>query len=106
MPFVRSRYPKDWEQISLAIRERDGWRCKFCGAENGKPNPVTGSIVVLTVMHLDHDTANNDSGNLAAGCQRCHLTYDAKHHAKNASETRRNKKRRAGQLDLWDGLTV
>ncbi len=34
------------------MRERDGWCCKRCGAENKKPHPVTGSIVVLTVAHL------------------------------------------------------
>ena len=100
MPFVRSRYPENWKEISLAIRERDGWRCKFCGAENGKPNPTTGSKVVLTVMHLDHNTTNNDPENLAAGCQKCHLTYDAKHHAKNAGETRRRKRRDQGQTEL------
>ena len=31
--------------------------------------------------------------NLRALCQRCHLRYDAKHHAKNAARTRRTLKR-------------
>ena len=44
--------------------------------------------VILTVAHLDHDINNNSFYNLKAMCQRCHLRYDAKHHA----ETRRNKK--------------
>ena len=51
--------------------------------------PVTGSSVVLTTAHLDHDPANVDRSNLRAMCQRCHLTYDANHHAKNAAATRR-----------------
>lgn len=100
MPFIRSRYPDNWKEISLRIRQRDGWRCKFCQAENGKPNPITGSRVVLTVMHLDHDTTNNDPDNLASGCQRCHLRYDAQHHAKNAAATRRAKRIRSGQIAL------
>jgi hypothetical protein len=29
--------------------------------------------------------------NLKAWCQRCHLNYDAEHHAKNAAETRRKR---------------
>lgn len=49
--------------------------------------------VVLTIMHLDHDTTNNDYSNLAAGCQRCHLTHDKDLHQKNAKETRTKKKK-------------
>ena len=39
--------------------------------------------------------------NLKALCQRCHLRYDAKHHAKNAAATRRAK---GPNLDLFDAL--
>lgn len=103
-PENKARYPKDWKAISLRIRERDGWRCKFCAAENGKPNPATGSMVVLTVAHLDHDPANCADENLAALCQKCHLTYDAKHHAENAKVTRRQRHetdaREAGQMSF------
>ncbi len=50
-------------------------------------------VIVLTIMHLDHDTTNNDYSNLAAGCQKCHLNYDKEHHAKNSSQTRLKKKK-------------
>jgi 5-methylcytosine-specific restriction endonuclease McrA len=75
----RHRYPKDWRSISLSIRERAGWRCERegCGAVHGEPHPITGSKVVLTVMHLDHVPENSDPSNLRAACQRCHLRYDA-----------------------------
>jgi hypothetical protein len=53
--------------------------------------------VVLTIAHLDHDIGNNDDGNLAALCQRCHLRYDAKQHAATAKATREVK---SGQLFL------
>ncbi len=36
MPMDLTRYPADWKAISLRIREREGWRCKWCAAENGK----------------------------------------------------------------------
>jgi 5-methylcytosine-specific restriction endonuclease McrA len=39
-------------------------------------HPVTGSWVVLTVAHLDHQPENVDPNNLRAWCQRCHNTYD------------------------------
>lgn len=92
MPMDRSKYPPDWEAISRRIRfERAEGKCEKCGAENYQPHPITGSRVVLTVAHLDHDTTNNADENLMAMCQRCHLTYDAKLHAQNARQTRRKK---------------
>ena len=47
--------------------------------------------IVLTVAHLDHQPENCARENLKALCQRCHLTYDAAHHARNAAETRRSR---------------
>lgn len=113
MPMNHDRYPPNWKQISLRIRERDEWRCKFCGAENGKPNPKTGSKVVLTVAHLGTNLPDGSSGNkhdkmdvrdenLASLCQKCHLTYDIEEHVENARQTRIKKRHenaiRAGQL--------
>lgn len=88
-PENRDRYPADWGEISLVCRIRAGWTCQGspaypeCRAENGKPHPVTGSIVVLTVAHLDRTPENCDLENLRAWCQRCHLTYDADQHRSN-----------------------
>lgn len=55
--------------------------------------------VVLTVAHLDHQPENCELDNLRALCQRCHLAYDAAHHAANASATRRA---RRAVADLFD----
>lgn len=102
----KTRYPREWPAISRRIRERDGQRCRFCGAENGQPNPATGSRVVLTVAHLDHTPENCADDNLVALCQKCHLTYDARFHAANAKATRLAKKAQAadeaGQLAMWE----
>lgn len=57
--------------------------------------------IVLTVAHLDHTPENCADDNLKALCQRCHLIYDAKHHAKNAAATRRAK---SPQFDLLAAL--
>jgi 5-methylcytosine-specific restriction endonuclease McrA len=103
-PEERDRYPKDWRQIRGWILARAGNRCEGspaypdCRAENDEFHPITGSIVVLTIAHLDHTPENVDAENLRAWCQRCHLTYDARHHAKNAAATRR---RKLGNLDLF-----
>jgi 5-methylcytosine-specific restriction endonuclease McrA len=48
--------------------------------------------IVLTIAHLDHVPENCDPSNLKALCQRCHLAYDAEHHAETARETRRARK--------------
>lgn len=101
----RKRYPSDWKQISKRIRERAGNVCEGspkypdCKAINGEAHPVTGSKVVLTVAHLDHQPENCDDDNLKAWCQRCHLTYDADHHKRNAAATRRAK---LASGDLFD----
>jgi hypothetical protein len=32
MPMDYNRYPDNWQEISLRIRRRDGWQCKWCEA--------------------------------------------------------------------------
>lgn len=109
-------YPDNWWGISSRIRfERAGGRCEWtgeadgerCTAEHGKPHPLTGSKVVLTVAHLNHDTTDNRDENLMAMCQLHHLRYDVGFHAINSAKTR-NEKRiaerqeqvAAGQMEL------
>ena len=112
MPIDYKNYPENWKEISNDIRfNRAGSACEclgecgshkdpWCGGFHGHNHHITGSKVVLTVAHLDHDTKNNDYSNLKAMCQRCHLNYDKDHHARNAAKTRRKKRIAAGQLVL------
>lgn len=76
----KARYPKDWKLRSLFVRfYRAKNRCEWCGVENGKPHPVTGSTVVLTTAHVfDHRPEAASLLNLAALCQKCHNAHDAK----------------------------
>jgi hypothetical protein len=94
-PENKKLYPSCWPDIRLAVKERSGNRCegspkyKNCRVKNGDYHPMTGSVVVLTVAHLDHDPTNNDGFELRGKilpkkdsnhrhwCQRCHNTYDA-----------------------------
>jgi 5-methylcytosine-specific restriction endonuclease McrA len=78
----KTRYPKDWKAVRAAILDRAGNCCEGspafpdCRAPNGQPHPQTGSRVVLTIAHLDHQPENNDPDNLRAWCQKCHNVYD------------------------------
>ncbi|MFC7478055.1 hypothetical protein ACFQS7_27155 [Dankookia sp. GCM10030260] len=76
----RARYPRDWKWISRWVITRAEYRCEACGAEQGKPHPVSGSKVILGTAHLDHRPENVSPDNLRAWCQRCHLRYDHPHH--------------------------
>ncbi len=66
---------------------------EYLGRSRGSEyNAASMLRVVLTVAHLDHQPENCDPENLRAWCQRCHLRYDAEHHARNAAATRRARK--------------
>jgi hypothetical protein len=104
LPENKARYPRDWKLRSRFVRfYRAKNRCEWCGAENGKPHPVTGSRVVLTVAHVFDERPEAASLlNLAALCQRCHNRHDA------PGRQARRKARieaRTGQRLLWaDGM--
>lgn len=88
----RALYPRDWPAISRRIRaERARWVCETpgCFAISGLPHPVTGSKVVLTVAHLNHDPRDCRDENLRALCQRCHNRYDAAARAAGVRARRR-----------------
>ena len=76
-------YPLDWADISLKVRRKAGFKCENCGHVD---NALEGRL--LTVHHLDRNTKNNSYWNLAALCQRCHLSLQGKF--------------RPGQLPLLD----
>ena len=125
MPIDYNLYPKDWKtHIRPRILQRARHRCEQCGLPNHctalsksrvqllEPQPYKTAlanvgwyhepedraiVIVLTIAHLDHDTTNNADTNLAALCQRCHLTHDKEHHATSA---RSNRAKRSNQLSL------
>ena len=117
-PENKARYPKNWKQIREQILARSGHSCEgspaypHCRVPNySYRNNTTGEVttetdiievwkladgnkvsrIVLTIAHLDHIHENCDPANLRAWCQRCHLKYDAAHHAVNSAKTRRDK---------------
>ncbi len=125
-PENKARYPKDWPAIRARILKRANNRCEGspaypdCRIPNGWfRNNTTGETtdnvwdteawtcadgdsvtrIVLTIGHLDHTPENCADDNLRAWCQKCHLTYDAKHHAESAYMTR---KARMNIEDMFD----
>lgn len=107
-PEMRDRYPPDWKQISDRIKfERAKGRCECvgeCGRDpyhldpidgrcvnrHGQPAIGSGSKVVLTTAHLNHEPSDCRDEALKAMCQGCHLWYDREHHA----ETKRDRRLR------------
>jgi 5-methylcytosine-specific restriction endonuclease McrA len=85
-PEERARYPKNWPDIRARIQARAGDKCEWCGAENHKPHPVTGAMVVCTTAHLNHTPEDCRDENLKFLCQKCHNGYDAKHRAAGIKE--------------------
>ena len=111
MPIDYSEYPPNWfTEIRPRILARAGQVigangdlveeavCEWCGVKNHQPRNG-GSMVVLTIAHIDHDKENFEVADdrLAALCQSCHLKYDApRHHEKRRQRMDREK----GQLQL------
>ena len=105
MPIDYSKYPVNWKtEIRPAILERAGDRCEFCGVPNGVTVyrqkkrrcrgqsssyiGLTSTKIVLTIAHLNHDVTDSSPENLAALCQKCHLTHDAGQHKATRQKNR------------------
>ena len=110
-----SDYPSNWPEISLAIRERAGWRCECtgecglhrgnrCTERNGQDAEWASGKVVLTVAYRNHAPADCRPENLMALCNTCHLRYDHVLHLTNAHNERRQR-RAMGDLFGAEGRT-
>lgn len=98
---------KEWRAFRASILDRAGYRCEgtdqfpHCRAENGRSHPETGSKVVLTVAHMDHDESHSDPERCRALCQRCHNAWDLPHRRANA---RRKTRSRYAHIDIEEVL--
>lgn len=72
--------------------------------QNLEPNyykKMGGVKIILTVAHLDRDTKNNATENLAALCQRCHINHDrAAQHIPHRKYGRYYDREQQGKLKL------
>lgn len=74
----RRRYPANWEELSKQCKERAGWKCERCGAEQysiavSKRN--TPYMIYLHAAHRWHDK-DNPEPELLALCVACHARHD------------------------------
>jgi hypothetical protein len=107
-PENKSKYPANWTEITERIKwERAGGRCEMltldgerCTARHGMRHPWTGSIVVLTTAHLDHDESNCDDENLRAACQCCHNRYDQAHRLRTRQRRAARERRKQKELQF------
>lgn len=67
------QYPPDWPAVATAVKDEAGWRCVRCGRPH---EPAAGYC--LTVHHLNGRKDDCAWHNLAALCQRCHLSVQAR----------------------------
>lgn len=112
MPIDYRKYPPDWHALSRHLRfGRAAGRCEWCGAEHGKPHPVTGRRVILTCAHLGIPKPDGTPGdktdlydvrpeNIAVLCQRCHLNFDRQDIIRTKRRKRLERMLAAGQLRL------
>lgn len=103
-PENRALYGEGWKEFSAYIRfDRAEGRCECrgecnhdhggrCEARHGLKHPVTGSRVVLTVAHRNHNPAERGEHEVFAACQRCHLAYDRPYHIEQRKKTAENRK--------------
>jgi 5-methylcytosine-specific restriction endonuclease McrA len=98
------RYPVDWRAISRRIRERDGFRCRWCGVGGTLIDPRAMRPIRLTTMHLDRDPSNNQEWNLVTACRSCHVAYDAPDLTAARRKSRLRTREAAGQLTLFPEL--
>lgn len=84
MPMDRKRYPANWKELALSVKEAAGWRCMACGKQCRRTGePFETHRNTLTVHHVDHIPENCSRENLIALCAPCHLKADAQHHAES-----------------------
>lgn len=125
MPYDRTLYPDNWDQLASQVKDAANWTCQECGRPCRKPGVRWGDFAVflnlkhpqwfiaevldqepkpqrftLTVSHQDQNPSNNDPANLRALCSVCHLEYD-----KSATQQFRRRQvnlERQGQIRLLD----
>src|SRR6185436_205913 len=67
------KYPQNWNEIAIAVKDEAGWNCVRCGHAHDIP-----AGYMLTVHHLDLHPNNCAWWNIPALCQKCHLIIQHK----------------------------
>jgi predicted HNH restriction endonuclease len=94
-----NRYPKNWQEIALIIKNKAEWRCYKCGKQCIRPGENTADLTksertkkTLVVHHANYTPEDNRLENLIPVCAGCHLGY----------HTRKKSNVLVGQLSLFE----
>lgn len=78
----QSRYPENWSDIALDVKESVGWRCSKCRLQCIRPGDDTSELtrslrmaLTLTVHHKNFLPEDNRRENLYPLCTACHLSF-------------------------------
>ncbi len=61
-PENKDRYPANWPQISLEVRQRAGWKCEECGVPDGQLGGRLPSGLWCPAARWDHPADRPVSG--------------------------------------------
>ena len=77
-----SRYPDNWKEIALMVKEQAQWKCCRCGQQCLTPTDDTRHLtrserrkLTLDVHHDNRIPEDNRLENLIPLCSSCHLHY-------------------------------
>ena len=76
------RYPDNWDEIALSIKEQAQWRCRKCNMQCIRSGEDTSGLTksermvkTLVVHHANYTPEDNRAENLIPLCSACHLGY-------------------------------
>jgi 5-methylcytosine-specific restriction endonuclease McrA len=75
---MTAKMPKDWSTLCAAVRDRDGYTCRRCGAlaldegHSGATPKERGQVDHLLPRRLLRASETRQLGNLALLCAKCH----------------------------------
>jgi hypothetical protein len=114
VPWDKSKYPANWNEIVAEVRARSGNRCEChgeCGLHKTTPGPrrcterngndavwARGRVVLTTAHMCECDPLCGNLNHLKHMCQRCHLRVDVKLHKRHRRERR---ERETGQQRIF-----
>jgi 5-methylcytosine-specific restriction endonuclease McrA len=118
MPMKRELYPKNWEEIALAVKNENNWTCAQCGKICRKPGERLAlfckrinewrvvakqpqSFMEAYADYPDRDSANCTRDNLIALCAHCHLKLGIKQHTQSRKTNQIEQQETAGQLNIF-----
>lgn len=82
----RQLYPPNWPELAQACKERAGWQCEECGAQQYELKTSrrgTPYLIYLHAAHINHDP-HNPAPALRCLCISCHARLDYQHKQREA----------------------